>query len=74
MASTAVEKRRCPECASSLAGLDFNDPLATTDGLSSDSETGYYTFTAVAQDNAGNKSEPIVRTAVNDGEVPRISV
>ena len=55
-------------------GIGFNDPLATTDGLSSDSETGYYTFTAVAQDKAGNKSEPIVRTAVNDGSAPDLGL
>ena len=55
-------------------GIGFNDPLATTDGLSSDSETGYYTFTAVAQDKAGNRSEPIVRTAVNDGTAPDLGL
>ena len=55
---------------------DFNDPLATTSGLSpaADNEDGYYTFTAVSQDKAGNRSEEIVRTAVNDGDDPGVGV
>ena len=55
-------------------GLEFNDPLATTDGLDGASEAGYYTFTAVSQDKAGNKSEQIVRTALNDGDEPEIGL
>ena len=55
-------------------GDNFNDPLATTAGLSSASETGYYTFTALTRDKAGNESEQIVRTAVNDGEGPKLGL
>ena len=55
-------------------GVDFNDPLATTDGLMGASVAGYYTFTAVAQDKAGNKSEEVVRTAANDGEAPELGL
>ena len=55
-------------------GVDFNDPLATTDGLSGADVAGYYTFTAVAQDKAGNKSEEVVRTAANDGEAPELGL
>ena len=57
-----------------LAGeqLDYNEPLATTSGLLKDAnKDGYYTFTAVSQDKAGNRSEEIVRTAVNDGDETR---
>ena len=38
------------------------------------SETGYYTFTALAQDKAGNKSEQIVRTTVNDDAAPVVGL
>ena len=55
-------------------GDNFNDPLATTAGLSSASETGYYTFTALSQDKAGNKSEQLVRTTVNDEEAPKLGL
>ena len=71
----AGEEKLTGECALA-GGLGFNDPLATTSGLSpaADNEDGYYTFTAVAQDKAGNKSEPIMRTAVNDGDAPNVGV
>ncbi len=52
----------------------FNNPLATTAGLSGSETVGYYTFTAEAQDKAGNKSEQLVRTAVNDGEAPELGL
>ena len=55
-------------------GLDFNDPLATTDGLNDASGAGYYTFTAMSQDKAGNMSEQLVRTAVNDGKAPELGL
>ena len=55
-------------------GIGFNDPLATTDGLSDADVAGYYTFTAVAQDKAGNKSEAAVRLAVNDDEAPELGL
>ena len=55
-------------------GMTFDDPLATTDKLSSGSETGYYTFTALSQDKAGNKSEQIMRTTVNDTEAPELGL
>ena len=35
---------------------------------------GYYTFTALAQDEAGNKSEQVVRTALNDDEDPELGL
>ena len=35
---------------------------------------GYYTFTALAQDKAGNKSEQIVRTTVNDTDAPELGL
>ena len=53
---------------------EFNDPLATTSGLNDAEKTGYYTFTALAQDKAGNRSEEIVRTAVNDDDAPNAGV
>ena len=62
------------ECKLAPLG-DFNDPLATTSGLSAaDNEVGYYTLTALAQDKAGNKSEQVMRTAVNDDEAPKVGL
>ena len=57
-------------------GIGFNDPLATTDHLVGEADTlvAYYTFTAVAQDKAGNKSEEIVRTAVHDDGDPVVGL
>ena len=52
----------------------FNDPLATTSGLNGAEKVGYYTFTALAQDRAGNRSEEKVRTAVNDDDDPNVGV
>ena len=55
-----------------FGGMAFNDPLATTSGLVGAEVAGYYTFTAVAQDKAGNRSEEVVRTAANDDEDPEL--
>ena len=63
------------ECVLAAEGIDFNDPLATTKGLSSTTKThGYYTFTAISQDKAGNRSEEVMRTAVNDDEDPELGL
>ena len=57
-----------------LAEDRFNDPLATTMGLNGAEKVGYYTFTALAQDRAGNRSEEIVRTAAHDDDGPNAGV
>ena len=57
-----------------LAEDRFNDPLATTMGLNGAETVGYYTFTALAQDKAGNRSEEIVRTAAHDDDGPNAGV
>ena len=49
-------------------------PLATTSGLNSAAAVGYYTVTAHTVDKAGNASEKITRTAVNDGTPPVVGV
>ncbi|MDE0248873.1 MAG: Ig-like domain-containing protein [Gammaproteobacteria bacterium] len=70
----AGEEKINGECVLA-GGLDFNDPLATTDGLDpADVEDGYYTFTARAVDKAGNMSETVVRTAVDDDEDPELGL
>ena len=73
----AGEEKLTGECVLAALGEDaFNDPLVTTSGLSpaADNEVGYYTFTAVSRDRAGNRSEEVVRTALNDGTAPRAGV
>ena len=63
------------ELAALGAGSTFNPPLATTSGLNTaENKVGYYTFTAVAQDKAGNRSVEAVRTAVNDDDDPNVGV
>ena len=69
----AGEEKITGECVLA-GGLEFNDPLATTDGLNGASEAGYYTFTAVSRDKAGNRSEQLVRTAVNDDDAPDLGL
>ena len=69
------EEKITGECVLAATGIDFNDPLATTKGLGSSTKTnGYYTFTAVSQDKAGNRSEEVMRTAVNDGTAPTVGL
>ena len=69
------EEKITGECVLAAEGIDFNDPLATTKDLSSSTKThGYYTFTAVSQDKAGNRSEEVMRTAVNDDENPELGL
>ncbi len=62
------------ELAPLLGEGTFNRPLATTSGLNTAETVGYYTFTAVAQDMAGNRSVEAVRTAANDPEPPNAGV
>ena len=68
------EKKITGECALTGTGLDFNDPLATTMGLVGPETHGYYTFTAVSRDKAGNRSEEAVRTALEDNSPPKAGV
>ena len=44
--------------------------LVTTTGVAAASTVGYYTFTAVARDKAGNRSEEISRVALEDTSPP----
>ena len=44
--------------------------LVTTTGVAAASTIGYYTFTAVARDKAGNRSEEISRVALEDTTPP----
>ena len=53
---------------------ELDDDLVTTVGVSGASAIGYYTFTAIAQDKAGNRSDEISRMALLDHEQPQISV
>ena len=43
-------------------------------GLRGSDTEGYYTFTALSQDKAGNKSEQIVRTTVHDEKAPELGL
>ena len=55
-------------CGDPFKGLVVDgDLVSTTIENNIDEFTGYYTFTAQAQDKAGNKSEEISRVALNDG-------
>ncbi|MDE2823267.1 MAG: hypothetical protein OXK79_07155, partial [Chloroflexota bacterium] len=70
-----VGEKKVTGCMLSTNNIDFRDPLATTQGLSGDPKThGYYTFTAMSRDRAGNESEELVRTAVNDNEAPQVGL
>ena len=64
----------CENDSEGLADRD-GDRVATTYAKAEDLDDGYYTFTAQAQDKAGNKSDPeISRVALNDNTDPVVSV
>ena len=58
------------KCTATSAGLVKALPLVRTDGVSGLTDTGYYTFTALAQDKAGNQSAEISEVALYDNEAP----
>ena len=66
---------KCENDSEGLADLD-GDRVVTTyvPSMLKDLADGYYTFTAQAQDKAGNKSDPeISRVALNDNTPPVVS-
>ena len=62
------------KCAATSAGLVNAKPLVRTTGVSGLKDTGYYTFTALAQDKAGNQSAQISEVALYDDEAPVVQV
>ena len=61
------------KCAATSEGLIKALPLVRTNGVSGLTgltDTGYYTFTALAQDKAGNQSAEISEVALYDNEAP----
>ena len=62
------------KCAATSKGLDKDLPLVRTDGVFGSDDTGYYTFTALAQDKAGNQSAKISEVALYDNEAPVVQV
>ena len=60
-------------CLNTVDGFAFDEVLglATTTGVTSAPKTAYYTFTAIARDNAGNHSEPVSQVALHDDEGPK---
>ncbi len=63
----------CENSTEGLGELDDDRVLAELHEVE-DLADGYYTFTALAQDKAGNKSDEISRVAVHDTEDPVVSV
>ena len=62
------------KCVATSAGLVKAKPLVRTTGVSGLKDTGYYTFTALAQDKAGNQSAQISEVALYDNEAPVVQV
>ncbi len=64
------------ECKNNNEGLgELDDDRVLTDLHEvEDLDDGYYTFAALAQDKAGNKSDDISRVALNDATAPLVSV
>ncbi len=50
--------------------VDADGALVTTTGVAAAETVGYYTFTALSRDKAGNRSEEISRVALEDTEAP----
>ena len=59
-------KKLTGECVSDGEGLAYSGAVVRTTGVMSKGTVGYYTFTAQAQDKAGNKSAEISRVALRD--------
>ena len=62
------------KCKATSDGLIKALPLVRTDGVSGLTDTGYYTFAALAQDKAGNQSAEISEVALYDNEAPVVQV
>ena len=63
------------KCKATSEGLIVALPLVRTDGVQGrDDDTGYYEFTALAQDKAGNQSAEISEVALYDVEAPEVQL
>ncbi len=64
------------DCKNNTEGLgELNDDRVLTElHKVEDLDDGYYTFTALAQDKAGNKSDEISRVALSDVTAPLVSL
>ena len=62
------------KCAATSKGLTKALPLVRTDGVSGLTDTGYYEFTALAQDKAGNQSAEMSEVALYDNEAPEVQL
>ena len=62
-------------CMSNGEGFsDITDDLILTTAFAGQEDIGYYTLTAMSQDKAGNRSDPISRTVLLDTEEPGANV
>ncbi|MDE0082090.1 MAG: Ig-like domain-containing protein [Gammaproteobacteria bacterium] len=62
-------------CVSNGDGFgDITDDLILTTAFADQDDIGYYTFTAMSQDKAGNRSDQISRTVLLDTEQPGANV
>ena len=71
LASLAKEDKKC---AATFKGLIPALPLVRTNGVSGLTDTGYYEFTALAQDKAGNQSAEISEVALYDADPPVVQL
>ena len=67
------DQEECKNNTEGLGELDGDRVLVELDKVEERAD-GYYTFTALAQDKAGNKSDERSRVAVHDTEAPVVSV
>ena len=62
-------------CVSNGEGFSsITDDLILTTAFADQDDIGYYTFTAMSQDKAGNRSDPINRTVLLDTEDPGANI
>ena len=62
------------KCTATFDGLIEALPLVRTDGVSGLTDTGYYEFTALAQDKAGNQSAEMSEVALYDNVAPEVQL
>ena len=71
LADLGVEDKKC---AATSDGLIADLQLVRTNGVSGLTDTGYYEFTAQAQDKAGNQSAEMSEVALYDNVAPEVQL
>lgn len=62
-----------PDATADQDDCEDDQPFNTDLSVGIDSESGYYTYTIIAEDAAGNQSEPVTLTILVDDDAPNVT-